>query len=149
MAENTHIFKLQSVWTGDSGGTGTATGDGWTISYGRPSSLGGQSGRANPEELLLSAVVSCYCITLAILAERKRIPLERIEMAAKGDVEQQLGGTLKFAAIRLSPRLISPGLDESRVLALTEAVHKAELYCPISNAIRGNVRIEVSPEVVA
>ena len=147
MADELHQFKLQTVWTGDSNGDGTANGEGWSLNYGAPSNFGGTAGRANPEELLLSAVASCYCITLAVLAERKKLPLQPIEMAIEGDVERQLGGTLKFTAIRLLPRLIAPGADEMQVRSLTDVALKAEQYCPISNAIRGNVAIEVSPDV--
>src|ERR1051326_6775698 len=115
MPEETHTFKLQSVWNGNSDGEGTASGDGWSVAYGVPAALGGKSGRAKPDGLLVSPVVSSYCITLALLAERKRLPLERIEMSAEGVVERQLGGTLKFSAIDLSPVLIAPSADEAQV----------------------------------
>jgi peroxiredoxin-like protein len=147
MSQESHVFKLHTRWTGNSNGDGIASGEGWEATYGVPVALGGAPGRANPEELLIGAVASCFCITLALLAERKRLPLERIEMDAEGTVERQLGGTLKFTAIRLSPVLHSPGADETQVRSLTDAAHKAEQYCPISNAVRGNVTITVEPEV--
>lgn len=160
MAEEIHKFTVSSTWTGNSDGDGVARGDGWSIGYGSPASFGGKTapqpsieaeegtgGRANPEELLISAVVSCYCITLAYLAERKRLPLERIEMDASGEVVRQVGGSLKFESITLRPQLLSHGADESQVRSLTDCAHKAETYCPVSNALRGNVRIEVCPEV--
>lgn len=150
MAGEVYKFQMGTVWTGNSDGSGTASGDGWSFDFGAPTHFGGQAGRTNPEELLLTAVATCYCITLALLAERKRLspnPLQRIEMAVTGEVERQLGGTLKFTTIRLAPVLIAPGADSTQVSALTDAAQKAEQYCPISNAVRGNVGIEVVAEV--
>lgn len=149
MAGEVYKFQIGTVWTGNSDGSGTANGEGWSFNYGTPTHFGGEAGRTNPEELLLSAVASCYCITLALLAERKRLPLQGIEMAVTGEVERQLGGTLKFTTIRLAPVLIAPGADSTQVSALADAAQKAEQYCPISNAVRGNVGIEVAAEVRA
>jgi peroxiredoxin-like protein len=147
MADERHTFSVQSTWTGNSEGDGHARAEGWSVEYGVPAGLGGKAGRANPEELLLGAVVSCYCITLAILAERKRLPLDRVEIRSEGEVERQLGGTLKLTAIRLYPTLHAAGADEAQARSLEDAAHKAEQYCVISNAIRGNVEVSVEPEI--
>src|SRR5438876_11969100 len=105
MAEETHRFELQSVWTGNSDGDGALSVQGRAIEYGRPPGMGGKPGRSNPEEMLLGAVASCYSITLAVLAERRRLPITRIEMACSAEVVRQLGGTLKFVSIHLAPKI--------------------------------------------
>ncbi len=148
MAEELHTFRLESIWDGGPDGGGTLKGEGGSILFGMPKELGGSGGRANPEELLISAVAACYSITLAILAERRRLPIARIEVAAEGDVVRQLGGTLKFAAIRLKPRITVTGGDEGTRSAVLDSAHKADTYCVISNAVRGSVELSVSPEIV-
>lgn len=148
MSEEKHLFHLTSVWLGDSDGDGTLTADGWTLEYGVPPQLGGRPGRTNPEELLLGALAACYSATLAYLAERRRLPVARIDIALEGEIVRQLGGTLKYRAIRLSPKITLEGDDEAQRKAVLDAAHKAEQYCIISNAVRGNVELTITPEVI-
>jgi|SRR5579871_1149442 len=149
MNEETHHFRVNSVWTGDSNGDGMLTAaDGRTLSYGRPPEMGGAPGRANPEEMLLSAVASCYSLTLAILVERRRLPVPRIEVSAEAEVVREPGGTLKYTAIHLHPRITLTGGDEAQQKAVLDFAQKAEVYCVISRAVRGNVEITVSPEIL-
>ncbi len=96
----------------------------------------------------MGAVAACYSLTFSILAERRRIPLSGIQMTVEGDVQRQPGGTLKFLAIRLAPRITLEGADEAQTQAARDSAHKAEQYCVISNAIRGNVEVTVTPEIV-
>jgi len=149
MAQETHLFSLESVWTGDSDGEGVLKTGAGELPYGVPPQFGGPEGRVNPEELLLAAVASCYSITLALLAERKRLPLRRVELRLEGEVERQPGGTLRFAAIRIRPRVVLADADDAQLLAAEDSAHKAEQYCVISNAVRGKVQLTVEPEVVS
>ncbi|HZT41022.1 MAG TPA: OsmC family protein [Chthonomonadaceae bacterium] len=149
MNEEKHVFRVNSAWTGYSDGDGTLTAeDGRKLDYGRPPEMGGAPGRTNPEEMLLGAVASCYSMTLAILAERRRLPVTRIDVAAEAEVIQEPGGTLKYTAIHLHPRITLTGDDEAQKKAVLDFAQKAEVYCVISRAVRGNVEITVSPEIV-
>src|SRR5215831_19378248 len=140
MNEEKHHFRLNSVWAGGSDGDGTLTAeDGRKLDYGRPPEMGGAPGRANPEEMLLGAVASCYSITLAILVERRRLPVTRIEVAAEAEVIREPGGTLKYTAIHIQPRITLTGEDEVQQKAVLDFAQKAEVYCVISRAVRGNV----------
>jgi peroxiredoxin-like protein len=147
MPEETHNFHIDSVWTGGYDGDGNATAHGRAIEFGRPEELGGRPGRTSPEELLLDAVASCYSITFAVLAERRNLPVARLELSMDGTVVRQLGGTLKFTAIHIKPRIVLTGPDDAQRQTAVDFAHKAEQYCLISNAIRGNVEVSVEPEV--
>lgn len=148
MSTEKHTFTLHSVWNGDSDGDGMITTPrGTSLPYGVPEQLGGKPGRSNPEEMLTAAVVSCYSITLAILAEKRRLPLERIVVDAEGEIERQPNRILKFSAVRLHTKLfLADASQEQKQLAL-ECAHKAEEYCMISCALRGNVTVSVEAEV--
>lgn len=148
MAEELHQFHLESVWNGDSNGDGALQVAGRTIDYGVPEDLGGKPGRANPEEMLLGAVASCYSLTLAVLAERRKLPVTKIELTADAEVIRQPGGTLKYRSIRLHPKIVMAQPDETQRASALDFAHKAEQYCVISNAIRGNVEVAVEPEIV-
>jgi peroxiredoxin-like protein len=149
MSEDRHTFRVESVWTGNSDGDGAAiAGTGVRTDFGVPPEMGGKVGRTNPDELLLTAVVACYSITLALLIERKRLAPPRIEVEAEGDVVRQPDRTLKFTAIRLKPRIVVETADENVHRTLLDLAHKAEIRCLISGALKGNVEITVEPEIV-
>ena len=149
MAEETHTFQIEGSWTGDSdNGTGSLRGSGAEIALDYPVHLGGHEGKANPEELLMQAVAGCYVLTLVSVAERRRVPIAGVEIKVEGDVARQAGGSLKFVSMRLHPRLNLKGADEAQLAAARDLAHKAEQYCPISNAIRGNVEVTILPEIV-
>ena len=57
MAQETHLFSLQSRWEGNSEGDGVATGQGWETAYGLPAALGGKA-RVLPEVPALVAALA-------------------------------------------------------------------------------------------
>jgi peroxiredoxin-like protein len=149
MSEEKHLFPLKSVWTGDSDSDGVLKLPwGAKFAYGIPEATGGKPGRSNPEEMLVAAVVSCYSITYAILAEKKRLVVPEIEVEAEGEVVRQPDRTLKFTAIRSKPKITLVDGDEGKRKIALDIAHKAEKYCLVSNAIRGNVEVSVEPEIV-
>jgi len=148
MNEERHLFTLHGVWSGNSDGDGMLTSPrGTNLPFGVPEAFGGKPGRTNPEELLLGAVIACYSITLSILAEKRRLPLERIVVDAEGEVVRQPNRVLKFSAIRLRSKLFLVNADEDQQRTALECAHKAEEYCMISCALRGNVEVSVEPEI--
>lgn len=148
MERETHQFRVTSVWTGNSDGDGVLTGeDVRRTEYGVPEGLGGSAGRSNPEEMLVSAVAACYSITLALLAERRRLPLTRIEVSAVGEVVRQPDRTLKFTRIHLTPVLTVGDVDQRQKATLLECAHQAEDRCVISKALRGNVEVTADPVI--
>lgn len=149
MSEELHSFTISSAFTGDSSGDGSVTNSGGAIEYGLPVALGGAAGRANPEELLMCSVAGCYSLTLAYLAERRKLPVSRIDVSIEGDIVRQPGGTLKFVAMRLKPRVTLDSSDPAQIQTLRDFAHKADQYCVISNAIRGNVELSVDPEIIS
>lgn len=149
MTGETYTFRQKSEWTGGSDGDGVLLGEGYTIEYGRPKELGGVPGRISPEEMLLSSIAACYSITLAIIAERRRIPVTDIHVETEGDVIREQGGTLRFTTIRIFPRVKVASEDAAVHEAALAIAHKTDKYCLISNAIRSNVEIQVVPEIIA
>lgn len=148
MAEQSYEFHIDAEWTGGYKGDGSMTTHGRTCEFGAPEELGAPPGRTSPEELLMGAVASCYCITFAVLAERRELPLGKLDLKVSGTVVRQLGGTLKFTAIQIRPRILIQGADDKQKQTALDCAHKAEQYCLVSNAIRGNVEVTVEPEVV-
>jgi osmotically inducible protein OsmC len=95
-------------------------------------------GKTSPEELIAAAHASCYAMALSnTLAEQGNEPEELdISAVCTFDVDQ-----LKVTTMVLDVHGRVPGLDEEGFRSATE---QAEQTCPVSNALRGNVDIQVN-----
>ena len=82
MAELSFTSKL--TWSG--GSQGVVETGGQSLQFSVPASMGGLGVGASPEELLLSAVGSCYTATMACLTEARRLPAASIEVRVEGTV---------------------------------------------------------------
>lgn len=135
--------RANVVWKGDlAGGTGTldlASSEAlqqaqitWASRAERP------DGRTSPEELIAAAHAGCYSMALSnVLSEMGNEP-EELEVSAVCTFDVD---SLKITTVELTVRGRVPGLDES---SFEEATREAEQGCPVSNALRGNVEIEVN-----
>jgi lipoyl-dependent peroxiredoxin len=96
------------------------------------------NGKTSPEELIAAAHASCYAMALSnTLAEQGNEPEElRISAVCTFDVDQLKVTTM---VIDVHGRVL--GLDAEGFSSATE---QAEQVCPVSNALRGNVDIQVN-----
>jgi peroxiredoxin-like protein len=150
MSDETHHFHLSSDWTENSDGDGVLAFDwGGKFEYGVPALFGGKEGRTNPEELLIASVISCYSITLSLLIEKRRLtPAPRIEVSAEGTVIRNPDRTLTFQSITLKPKISARHFDDAEQQKILELAQKADHYCLISKALRGNVEMSVDAEII-
>jgi|FLYL01.1.fsa_nt_gi osmotically inducible protein OsmC len=96
-------------------------------------------GKTSPEELIAAAHATCYAMAFSNTLAQAGKPPERLEVEAVCSLDRVEGG-LKITTMRLTVRGRVPGAEagEFRELAAT-----AEQRCPVSNALRGNVDIQV------
>ena len=95
-------------------------------------------GKTSPEELIAAAHASCYAMALSnTLAEQGNEPEElNISALCTFDVDQ-----LKVTSSVLDVRGQVPNLDAE---GFQNAAEQADQGCPVSNALRGNVDIQVN-----
>ncbi len=149
MSNQMHDYPVSVQWAGGRDGNGTVTSkhSGTEIPIAVPPEFQGPGGGASPEELLTSAIASCYTITFGIIAANRKIPVSSIHVEAVGQVEQAGAQfTYKSVTVRPAITLDAAATDEQMKLA-EEMAHKADLYCIITNAVRGKVEIIVEPTV--
>ena len=96
------------------------------------------AGRTSPEELVAAAHASCYAMAFSAVLARADTPPERLEVTATVSLNPKEGGGVEVTDSKLVVRGVVPGLDQA---GFQEAAEKGEQGCPISNAIRGNVKI--------
>jgi organic hydroperoxide reductase OsmC/OhrA len=109
-----------------------------------PEFVGGVEGVWSPEELLVSAVASCYSLTFAAIAERLQIPLLSMEISGTGHVSRRDDGRYGFVAIELDVEVETP--EASRDPAL-RAARTAEHRCIVSLALDIPVHVGIDVRV--
>ena len=95
-------------------------------------------GKTSPEELIAAAHGSCYAMALSnTLAEMGSEPEElNISAVCTFDADQ-----LKVTTMVLDVRGRVPGIDAE---GFQNAAEQANQGCPVSNALRGNVDIQLN-----
>jgi len=103
-------------------------------------------GLTSPEELIAAAHAACFSMALShALTEGGHAP-ETIEIDAVCRFEQLPGGGFGITSMDLEVQASVPGLEQEQFEA---ALRDAEAGCPVSNAVRGNVAIDVRAELGA
>jgi osmotically inducible protein OsmC len=98
-------------------------------------------GRTSPEELLAASHASCYAMAFSATLGRGGNPPQRLEVTATVSLDPKEGGGFQVTSSALEVRGAVPGLDQAGFQAAAE---QAEQACPISNALRNNLRITVN-----
>ena len=134
----------ESSWTGD-----LATGSG-SIDYvssgaftRMPVSWAARTqehkGKTSPEELLAAAHASCFSMAFAARLGKNGTPPQRMEVRAEVTFDQKDGGWAVTKSA-LTVKVAAEGLEAAKLQELAE---DARDNCPISQALKGNVALEV------
>jgi len=149
MSSQLHEYPVSVQWTGgrDGNGSVSSANSSTQISIAVPPEFQGPGGAACPEELLTSAVASCYTMTFGIIAQNRKIPVKSMTVEAHGEVEQS-GATFTFKKVTLKPTItLDAAATDDQMKIADDMAHKADLYCIITNAVRGKVEIVVEPTI--
>jgi organic hydroperoxide reductase OsmC/OhrA len=140
--EKTHTYRVTAWWS--SGQTGLTKSDSApnAIHFAAPPQFGGLEGRWTPEDLLLSAVASCFTTTFQAIAEYSKFDYLDLEVAVEGTVDKSSSGYI-FTGIVIRPKLTVP--DEHGHLRALELLRKTKGLCLVSRALA--VAQEFLPQV--
>ncbi len=130
--ENEHKHRVVAWWS--SGQTGLAKSDSApnAIHFASPPQFGGLQGRWTPEDLLISAVASCFTTTFHAIAGASKFEYTDLEVEAEGVVSKTETG-YTFREIVLRPNLTIPN-EESRDRAIS-LLQKVKELCLVSRAL--------------
>jgi len=140
--------EAEIIWEGQlARGTGTLTsGSGaldrlavtWASRTERP------DGKTSPEELIAAAHASCFAMALALVLGENKTPPDGVRVSA-GCTLDEVEGAPRITTVELTVRAQVPGLDATD---LERTVAQAAELCPVSNALHGNVEVNVCSELV-
>ena len=127
-----HNYRIRAWWT--SGRTGIANCDSApnAIHFTAPPQFGGLEGRWTPEDLLLTAIGSCFATTFRALADYSKLAYADLEVEVSGAVHKAQSGYV-FDTIITRPLLTTVAeTDQERALRLLQ---KAQELCLITRAL--------------
>ncbi len=134
-----------AVWQGDLfEGSGTVTAVSTGLFTDAPVSWGARTeepgGKTSPEELIAAAHAACFCMALANELSKLGHAPDRLEVQATCTFVPGEGVT----TMALDVTAEIAGVDEA---VFRDGLAAAEQSCPVSNALRGNVDIQVDGQL--
>ncbi len=136
---NELTFEVTTRWSGvgrDALGT-VETGD-QVLAWSVPAGMGGRGEGSSPEELLASAVATCYTGTLSSLLNRDGLPWDKVQVRMRQRVE---GQPLRISELLVTPEVL--GGDPTRHDAYQSAANLAREHCFIGKHLRSEVEYRV------
>lgn len=109
-----------------------------------PSRIGEPAGTTSPEELVAAAHASCYAMALNATLGRRNASAARTVITATVTADKGDSG-IKVTTSKL--HVVAEGVQGMDAAAFEATAKDAEKGCPISNALRGSVDIQVEVEV--
>ena len=141
---NEHKYRVVAWWS--SGRAGLAKSDSApnAIHFTAPPEFGGLEGRWTPEELLLTAVASCFTTTFHAIAENSKFEYADLEVEAEANVNKTNSGYC-FGEVVIRPSLTIQN-EENRGQAIG-LLHKAKGLCLVSRALAKEPTVEIRIEI--
>jgi osmotically inducible protein OsmC len=109
-----------------------------------PRRIGDPEGMTSPEELMAAAHAACFAMALNGAVGRKGGSIAKTHITCKVTADKGEAG-IKVVSSKL--KVVAEGLEGIEKGQFDEVAKEAESKCPISNALRGSVAIEVETEV--
>lgn len=135
--------KVDITWTGNlmegkgemKAGTGA-----FSLPVTFPKRIGEPEGATSPEELIAGAHATCYGMGLVATIGKKGGSTKKVTVTCTVTGEKSDQG-IKITTSKLSA--VVEGLEGLNASDLQTTAKEAESRCPVSNAMRGNVNIDV------
>ena len=109
-----------------------------------PARIGEPAGHTSPEELMAASHAACYAMALNATLGRKGGSAARTLITATVTADKSETG-IKLVSSKL--RATAEGLQGVDKTQFAEIAREAEGKCPISNALRGTMQIDVEADV--
>jgi organic hydroperoxide reductase OsmC/OhrA len=119
-----HHYRIGATWV--SGRTGIAKCESVpnALRFSAPPHFGGVEGKWTPEDLLLTALASCYTSTFRALADYSKFEYADLEVEVAGNIQKRHRGYV-FSEMLTRPALsIIREKDHQRALRLLEKTHE-------------------------
>ncbi|QKC81080.1 organic hydroperoxide resistance protein [Mesorhizobium sp. NZP2077] len=131
------LYITQAHVTGGRAGHGETSDGLLKVDLAMPKELGGPGGATNPEQLFAIGYAACFESAVRFIARKQKLPLTDAGITSTVSLLPNGEGFKLGVALAVETK----GLDQAAAEALVSAAHQV---CPYSNAIRGNIEVELS-----
>jgi osmotically inducible protein OsmC len=134
-------------WSGsimEGKGTAKAGSGAFSLPVTFPARIGEPQGHTSPEELIAAAHAACYAMALNATVGRKGGSIGRTRVMATVTADKgEAGITITTSKLKVTAEGLQ-GIDKGQ---FAEVAREAESKCPVSNALRGSLTIELETDV--
>jgi osmotically inducible protein OsmC len=117
----------------------------FTLPVAFPKRIGDSGGETSPEEFVAAAHAACYAMALNGTIGKKGGKARRTKVTATVVADKTDAG-IKLTTSKL--KAVAEGLEGIPKEQFAEVAREAEGRCPISNALRGTMKIELDAKAV-
>jgi len=126
-------------------GTAKAGSGAFNLPVSFPRRIGDAQGVTSPEEMMAAAHAACYAMALNATLGRKNASAAKTDVTATVTADKGDAG-IKILSSKLT--VVAHGLQGIPKEQFAEVAREAEGKCPVSNAYRGSLSIEVDAKAV-
>ncbi len=136
---NQKIYTTNSISYGGRDGQTKSLDSNLNIKLSTPKELGGAGGEgSNPEQLFACGYSACFLNAVKFILFQEKEEFDEENSSTQAEVS--IGKTNQGFGLEVKLIVNLPNLEHSRA---EEVVKKAHATCPYSNAVRGNVDVEI------
>ncbi|MGC1182475.1 organic hydroperoxide resistance protein [Legionella sp.] len=106
-----------------------------------PKELGGNGGGNNPEQLFAAGYAACFESAIRYVAQMERISLKDVSMTSEVSLYPTPEKGFKLGVV------LNAKIDGLSQKDAEELVNKAHHVCPYSNAVRGNIEVQLKVNI--
>ena len=135
-------FEVVTRWSGSGrDAVGSVETGGQVLAWSVPSGMGGKGEGSSPEELLASAVATCYTGTLGALLSRDQLPWNGLQVKMLETVADHPGPRARISRLFVTPEVV--GGDPARLAEYQRTAELARDHCFIGHHLRADIAYEV------
>jgi lipoyl-dependent peroxiredoxin len=136
-------INVNAVWDGGVKGNGTLKAEYLDTNIAIPTSLGGSGNGANPKEILVSSVTTCYTATLTFVLESRNLPVAELTVNSEANISDN-----EFKIIHYPHIVLSKDATEDQIQSAQRATEAADKGCEVGNLLKkADVKIEIQGKV--
>lgn len=137
--------NVNAVWNDGVKGNGTLNANFLETKIAIPTSIGGSGDGANPKEVLVSSVTTCYTATLVFVLESRKLPVVELTVGSEANIADN-----EFKITHLPHIVLSSDATQEQIESAQRAAEAAEKGCEVGNLLKkADVKIKVQAKVSA
>ena len=109
-----------------------------------PSRIGEAAGKTSPEELMAAAHAACFAMAMNAGLGKKNAKAKKTHVTATVSADKSDAG---ITIVSSKLKVVVEGLEGMTPAEFSSWVKEADKGCPVSNAYRGTMKIEVEGSV--